>query len=659
MKPNNSFNSFLGSSSFIYIIIVLVCAVFTFGESKLAGLVLFACAALMLIHQVLDRRNRMLKMKQYFDRVAGETLEQTDGLLFNIPDPIAGVRVDGSIAWYNGPFYKAFLKNYFGKKICDIFNEVHVKDIIREGGKRHISVNFSGMQYKVFPTVLNTGDPEKAAVILYFENMTDVNKLHQLVSDSRPVVMNITIDNYDETVADADENQQLELTVSIDRVLVSWTKDNGGLIRKIERNRYVAVFSYGDFEKITQTRFGVLSDIKAINVEGIASPTLSVGVGLGGESYGECDNYARMALDMALGRGGDQAAVCDSGKFSYYGMSTKEVEKRTRVKARVIANSLKEHILSAENVIIMGHVNADIDAIGAAIGLSLAVTHLGKEARIILNSEDVAVNNVVDSINRNHYHDGLFVSRNQVRDFVSEGTLLIICDTHRSDLAEMPELLELIDHKVLIDHHRRSENFIEGCDLVYHEPAASSTCEMVTEMLMYMDGGLTLSTVDATALYAGIILDTKNFVFKTGSRTFEAAAFLRNAGVDTIRVKQYFRESAEAFKVKTDIVSMAKIDERGVCISSVYTELIPSIAAQAADEMLDIAGVNASFVVVRSDDGAYISGRSLGEINVQLIVEALGGGGHALAAAVKLRQTSVDDAVEKLKEAIDNYFEQR
>ncbi|MGN1098659.1 MAG: DHH family phosphoesterase [Clostridia bacterium] len=657
MKSNKYFNSLFKSTSFIYVIVVLVCAFYTFRESVLAGGILFASSLLMLFHQFLERRNRMHKMKQYFDKLTGETLEQNNRLMFNIPDPIAGIRVDGTFAWYNAPFHEAFLQNNFGKKLCEIFPDVHVKDIIADNGIHPVSVQYNGLDYKILPTIVNNTDPEKAAIILYFENMTDVNLLHQMAKDNRPVVMNIMIDNYDETIADAGENEQLEITASIDRILVSWVNDRGGLVRKLEKDRYITVFSHAAFEKIKENRFSVLSDIKNINVMAAAPPTLSIGVGAGGETLADCDNYARVALDMALGRGGDQAAVYDSGKFSYYGGSAKEVEKRTRVKARVMATALKEHILSAENVIIMGHRNADIDAVGAAVGLACAVSHLGKDAKILLNSEDSAVRAVVELMTRNHYHDGLFVSRSQIRDYVTSRSLLIICDTHRPSLTEMPELLDMTEHKVLLDHHRKSESFIDGCELIYHEPAASSTCEMVTEILMYMDGGLSLSTVDATALYAGIILDTKNFVFKTGARTFEAAAFLRNAGVDTIKVKQLFRESAEAYRVRANIVSAARIDERGICVSAVYAEVPQSIISQAADEMLEISGVSASFVVAGGDDGVSISGRSMGDVNVQVIMEELGGGGHAMAAAVQLRSVSVGGAADMLREAIDKYFE--
>ena len=652
---NKYLSSLAKSSAYIYVVLVLICAAFVVKENLFAGCVLFACSLIMLLHNFMERYSRMQKMKKYFDQLSGEALAQSDRLMFNIPDPIAGVKVDGSLAWYNAPFYEAFYRTDFGRKLCEIFPDVHVSDIIADKGAHPINISYGGMEYNIIPTIVNDTDPEKPALILYFENVTDVNRLRKLAMGERPVVMNIIIDNYGETIADAGENEQLEIIASIDRTLIGWGNALGGLIRKLERDRYVAVFSSSTFDRIQAENFSVTAEIKNISLVAMASPTLSIGVGLGGETIADCDSYARMALDMALGRGGDQVAVCDGGKFSYFGGSAKEIEKRTRVKARVMSTAIRGHILSSSNVIIMGHKAADVDAIGAAIGLARAANYLERDVKILLNSNDTAVRALVDTINRNHYHDGLFVGRSQVRDYITDHTLLIVCDTHRPSLTEMPELLETVKHKILLDHHRKSESFIEGCELVYHEPAASSTCEMVTEILMYMEGGLNLTTIDATALYAGIVLDTKNFVLKTGSRTFEAAAYLRNAGVDTIKVKQFFRESPESYRIRTDLVSAAITDEKGICISVSNDEVPQSLASQAADSMLDIEGVRASFVVFRDGDGIRISGRSLGEINVQLIVEQLGGGGHAMAAAAQLSRISADEAVARLREAIDIY----
>ncbi len=661
MKKKNRFKSMMRSASFVYVIMVLAlaCLLLRFDTPVPTAVALILVSALMLLHLLLERRGRIMKIERYLGLgLSEEAADSENRLPFNVPEPMAGVRVDGTLAWYNKAFSDAFTSGGFAETLEEIFPGVSVDDIIAEKGERVKEVSFGQLSYRLHPTVMRSADPDKAAVVIFAENASDVNLLKSAARDARAVVMNVKVDNYDETVADAGENEQLELSASVDRAITGWVHEAGGLVRKLEKDRYVVVLQNSAFDKIAADKFSILSAVKSITVLSASSPTLSIGVGVGGESPAECDSFARAALDMALGRGGDQAVVCDAGRFSYYGGSTKDVEKRTRVKARVMAQSLKEHILAAENVVVMGHKNADVDAVGAAIGLACAAFHLERDVKILLSGdgEDSAVRSLVDIITKNHYHDGLFVGRGQVKDYVNGRTLLIICDTHRPELVEMPELLDMAGCKAMLDHHRRSESFIEGCDVVYHEPGASSACEMVTEILMYTDGGLSLSTIDATALYAGIILDTKNFVFKTGSRTFEAAAYLRNAGVDTIKVKQLFRESPDDYRVKSDVVASAKIDDRGISHAKVFTELPAALTAQAADDMLDVEGVAASFVISRDGDGARISARSLGEVNVQLICERLGGGGHALAAAAQLKSISVNDAAKKLKAAVDEYF---
>ncbi len=659
MKKKNRFSSIMRSTSFVYVIAVLVlaCILLRFDAPLPVAAALILISALMLLHLILERRGRIMKIERYLGLgLSEEPSENENRLPFNVPEPMAGVRVDGTLVWYNKAFSDAFTSGGFAETLDEIFPSVSVDEIITDKGSRVIEASFGQLSYRLHPTVMRNADPDKAAVVIFAENASDVNLLKSAARDARSVVMNVKVDNYDETVADAGENEQLELTASIDRAITGWVHDAGGLVRKLEKDRYVVVLQSAAFDRIVADKFSILSAVKSIAVLSASAPTLSIGVGVGGESPAECDSFARAALDMALGRGGDQAVVCDAGRFSYYGGSTKDVEKRTRVKARVMAQSLKEHILAAENVVVMGHKNADVDAVGAAIGVACAAFHLERDVKILLNTENAAVRSLVDVITKNHYHDGLFVGRNQVKEYVDGGTLLIICDTHRPELTEMPDLLDIAGCKAMIDHHRRSESFIEGCEMVYHEPGASSACEMVTEILMYMDGGLSLSTIDATALYAGIILDTKNFVFKTGARTFEAAAYLRNAGVDTIRVKQFFRETPDDYRQKSDIVASAKIDDRGISHAKVFAELPAALIAQAADEMLDVEGVTASFVISRDGDGVRISARSLGDVNVQLICERLGGGGHALVAAAQIRSISVNDASKKLKNAVDDYF---
>ena len=428
----------------------------------------------------------------------------------------------------------------------------------------------------------------------------------------------------------------------------------GGLIKKLEKDKYTCVFTRKQLNTFTENKFKILQDVKTFNASTRIPPTISIGIGVGEDTLHSCDISAKKALEMALGRGGDQAVIREDGKFRYFGGNSKETEKRTRVKARIMAHNLRELMSSADNVLIMGHKNSDTDAVGAAIGIAGMANFIGKEAKILLATQDDTVHLLLKKIEENHYHDNLFMGKGGVREFLRPKTLLIVCDTHVPQYTEMPELLENVEAKVVIDHHRRSESFISGADLVYHEPFASSACEMIAEIMQYFDPKYSVSTIDAEALYAGIVMDTKNFMFKTGVRTFEAAAYLRSAGVDTLRVKRLFRESVENYKLKACIVTEAQIYRDNIAISLFPGSVPHVIIAAAADELLEITDMKASFVVARSENGKIIvSGRSLGEINVQLVLEKLGGGGHMMVAGAQVDGASVTDVGEELKKAID------
>jgi len=357
---------------------------------------------------------------------------------------------------------------------------------------------------------------------------------------------------------------------------------------------------------------------------------------------------------MALGRGGDQVVIRENGKFKYFGGNSKETEKRTKVKARIMAHNLRELMEASDNVLVMGHRDSDADAVGAAIGIASLANFAKKDAKIVLTTRDDTVSLLLKKIEENHYHDNMFIGKNGVKEFITPKTLLIICDTHIPEYTEMPELLESIKTKVVIDHHRRSESFISNADLMYHEPFASSTCEMVAEIMQYFANHYSVSTVDAEALYLGIAVDTKNFTFKTGVRTFEAAAYLRAAGVDTLHVKKLLRRTIENHKLKASIVTEAQLYRDNIAIS-LYSGVVPHLViASAADEMLEINDIKASFVVARSEsNNVMISGRSLGEINVQVVLEKLGGGGHMMVAGAQIEGVSVSDASDILKKAID------
>ena len=638
----------------VFAIILIICSAFLIKYNIWVFGVVFACSVCILFEKTIHHHNRVRKMKEYISDAASDEDElQNNEALFKSMTPIAGIRVDGTIAWYNSAFRELF-QTVSEQKISDLVPEIKVRDIYNDGGKNPFEVTIGGEIYKVRANVKRRTSPEHAAIMLYMENVTELINLRKELDDSMCVVANIMVDNYDEALDSVPEEERLDVASLLDKNIFGWMQDAGGLAKKIEKDKFLCVFTKKQLSEFAGNKFEILKTIKEFN-PGMKTPlTVSIGIGVGGSNVSKNAVSAKKALDMALGRGGDQVVVREHGKFTYYGGNSKETEKRTKVKARVMAHNLRELIEACDNVLIMGHRDSDADAIGAAIGIANMANYVKKDAKVLLITRDDTVHLLLKKIEENHYHDGMFIGKSGLKEYITAGTLLVICDTHVPEYTEMPELIEQIRTKVVIDHHRRSEKFISDADLIYHEPFASSTCEMVAEIMQYFGSNYSVSTVDAEALYCGIAVDTKNFTFKTGVRTFEAAAYLRAAGVDTLHVKKLLRRSIENYKLKACIVTEAQIYGNNIAIS-LFSGTVPHVVvAGAADEMLEITDVRASFVVARDEEGSVIiSGRSLGEVNVQLVLEKLGGGGHMMVAGAQLRQTSVADAGEMLRKAID------
>ena len=485
-----------------------------------------------------------------------------------------------------------------------------------------------------------------------------VHPLKKRFEDTRPVVATMIIDNYDELIQNTPEDSSPILVASMEKRVTEWASRVNGVFKRMARDRYLFVFDHKYLQEFITEKFSVLDSIRSINVGNKIPATMSIGIGVDGETMAQSDVFAKSALDMALGRGGDQVVIKDKQKFTYFGGSSKDVEKHTRVKTRVMAYALKQLFTQSENVVIMGHRGADLDSLGSAVGLYSAVKKMGKPVKIVLETANHACKKLVEQMERSGEFQDALITHAQAVESVTRETLLVVVDVYRADITECPVLLEQTDNVVVLDHHRKSANFIERTALTYHEPYASSTSEMVTELLQYIDEGESLSKTTAEALYSGIALDTKNFTFKTGVRTFEAAAYLRQKGVDPSAVKQLFQNNMELYRMKSDIVVSAQVYRKNIAIAINTNQCddMVSIVASAADELLGIDGITASFVLSRTGNIIHISGRSLGEINVQLILELLGGGGHSTVAGAQVEGT-IQEVKEKLKEAIDTYFE--
>lgn len=585
------------------------------------------------------------------------------GTLLNYPAPLVITDVKGNITWYNENFKKAIGEGeFFGAALETIVPELKVSKIADSEDASHINLTIGENHYEVWGNVAHYGKANKhqGLVVFYFIDKTQEFAAVKLREEEKMIECMVIIDNYDEVLKETADSEHGALLGEIEQKVNSWTALGNGVVKKYERDKYLVFFSNKNFEKIMENKFSVLDEVRLINHENKIPVTLSIGVGKDGEDVAENDKFAKLAIDMALGRGGDQVVVRDNVNFTFFGAKTREVEKRTKVKARVVAHALRELIDHSSKVIIMGHSQSDMDSVGAAIGLFKAVKSRDKEAFIVTDRPQSNAKTLLNEFIELPEYESSFVSSEQALNLFNSDALVVVLDVHRPGMVECPELLKYAKNVVLIDHHRKSEDFIENAVLVYHEPYASSTCEMITEILQYIQERQNLTKAEAEALYAGIFMDTKGFTFKAGVRTFEAASYLRRMGVDPVNVRRLFKSDIKDFIAKAEVIKNAWVYRENIAFSYLYDEC-PNMGvtiAQAANELLDISGIEASFVLAKSGNRVLISGRSLDSINVQVILEKLGGGGHITIAGAQLEDTSIEDATEILKNAIDEVLSQ-
>lgn len=577
--------------------------------------------------------------------------------VLSLPDPIVIVEKTGTIQWCNKEFNKLCENDeLLGCKLQEIFPSIRTTDFEEE---KRVAKPFSynGRDFMLIGKTTYSEYENNASelISISFADISEITKLRNRFDEKQTVVCTAVIDNYDEVLKETPNSSHGVLIGDVERCVGLWVEKGNGFYRKYERDKFIILFESAGFESLLAEKFSLLNDIKEIEQQNKIPVTLSIGVGMDSGDIKENDRLSLSALDMALGRGGDQAVVKSDEGYSFYGAKSLGVEKTTKVKARVVAKSLCALIDKASNVIIMGHKGSDFDSFGTAAGLFRAVKNRNKKVCIALdrNHNNVGVL-LKEALIRPEYNEGI-VSYDRAVSMIGLNTLLIVIDTHRPSMVEYPDILSRVKNVVLIDHHRRSEEFIENTVLTYHEPYASSASEMVTEMLQYTEDEKGLSLLEAEALYCGIYLDTKGFTFKTGARTFEAAAYLRKMGVDPVRVHKLFRNDISTYVLKSNIIGRTKIyrDNIAISVCDEVSKNLQLIVAQAADDLLNISGVEASFVLALVGSKVIISGRSLGGINVQVILEKLGGGGHSTIAGAQLENTSITIAELKLQNAID------
>ena len=588
--------------------------------------------------------------------------------LINSPFPLVILETNGNIVWKSSKFVTEFadidMDNYIDDLIIDIKDEIEKSDnkkrksVIRQIqiGKKTYTVQGEFAKSKKYE---RKKSPEYM-MILYFIDETEKVKLKQENEDKKICVGIIMIDNYEEVTQRVDAEQKTQLMAKVESTIYDWVNETNGILVKADRDTYVFVFEQKNLEKIKEEKFAILDSIKNLVRKDKIQLTLSIAISNEGDTERDVYKSASAAMDVILGRGGDQAVIRQNGKYLFFGGKVEEVEKRTKVKARIVAHALEELIKENDKIMIMGHTNPDIDAIGSALGIYRIAKTLEKEAKIVANVETPSIKDLYESI-KDQYQE-VFISSETALAQVDSGTLIIVVDTHKKTYVESPELLTKTNKIVIIDHHRRSADFIDNSILTFQEVYASSAAELVTEIIQYTQNEVELSEVEAEALYAGIMMDTKNFTFKTGVRTFEAAAYLRRCGVDIIKVKKWFQSDLESYNTISEIVRKAEIvrDSIGISIYDVQEKETSLICAKAADELLTIGNITASFVLGLMEDGKVcISGRSIGDVNVQMILEKLGGGGHITLAGAQLENVTIDEAKQELISKINEYFEEK
>ena len=651
-------NNFRDAGLVISIIALLISAaamlVFTYGASLQAFCIFAPVFCVTGGFTVAKLISVTRKNFQYFARIDSE-IDRMERVSMNyMPLAIAIVDSGSRLVWYNIDFAKRFEEEAVYGNSIEIITKLPLEKLL--GRDSYYEIKYKNNYYKVYA---DTPDEIEAkdVYMIYFADITGMRVLETEKRLSQPVVMIFVIDSYEELFGGSSESETAKVTVQIDKLLEDFISSTNGILRKYNRERFWAVVEERYVRAMIDDKVKILDKVREIQVNERISVTLSIGVGRTGKSIAESEEFAKQALDMALGRGGDQAAIKNESGFEFYGGVSKGVERHTKVRTRIIASSLIEAIEQADDVYIMGHRNSDFDAVGASVGLAGAVRRLGKNAYAVIDKQTTLSMQLYNYIYEKE-KGYLFINAPEARENFGEGSLLIVVDTHNPNIVDVPELLERAEKVVVIDHHRKMINYIDKASIFHHEPYASSASEMVTELLQYFGDAGKISSVQAEALLAGITLDTKNFTLRTGVRTFEAAAFLRKLGADTVNVKMLFNNSVECYRQKSELIASATV-YRG-CAVATANKVMPEMrvaAPQAADELLGVTDVKASFVIARtSNDEIALNCRSLGALNVQLIAESLGGGGHQTMAGVQFRDTTVENVFERLKEAIDKYY---
>ena len=645
--------------SYSLIVLVFLLVILLVAPGKGCGAIIFLLAlsaiAYIAIWYIRLSKNMSNYMVEY--SMASENTQNIFSQDLDIPYALMDKK--GIIAWRNRAFNGLVQKDRLSKKdIHAMFENITPSDIENISDKADFHGEYQGKKYRIRITRLYIEESFVYTVCLFDE--TDLVELRIQKENSKFVVGLMYMDNYDEAMESVEEVRRSLLEALIDRKINQYINGFNGIVKKLEKDKFFFIIKKGDLDSAISVRFDILEDVKTVNIGNEMSITLSIGIGYGSENLARNYELARMAMDMALGRGGDQAVVKTEDDIRYFGGKAQTVEKQTRVKARVKAHAFRELLENKDKVIIMGHKMLDMDAFGAAIGIWRIATHLNKKAYILRSDVNPSVRPMIEKFKAPEYPEDLFMSEEKALNSLTNDSLVVVVDVNRPSITEGPSLLKKAKNIVVLDHHRQSSEIITNATLSYVETFASSACEMVSEIVQYISDDIKLKTLEADAMYAGIVIDTQNFNVQTGVRTFEAAAFLKRSGADVTRVRKMFREDAADYLAKAEAIHNAEIYENYYAISecdSANTASPTLVCAQAANDLLNIKGIKASFVLTLYNDVIYISARSMDEVNVQTIMEKLGGGGHRSVAGAQIKEGSIEDAKNLVKKVLKELIE--
>ena len=641
-----------------FIVLIVFCALALVFQYYMLAIVEAVLTALFFVYYLVLRARRNKEIRSFIQSTF-ETLDVT--MKAENPFPMVLVRlVDGGIIWGNDKFstLTGFREKMYEQRLSDVVEGLPTDWLASGRSEYSQDVVVNGRRYRVHGSIARGDDRHSMMMgMMYFTDLTEMYQVRDEYIRSRPVVSIILVDNYEELTMNLSESAISTMNAEINDIITKWAEGYHGLLRKLERNRYLFVFEKRYLEEAQKGKFSVLEDIhQVVNPSGLAA-SISFGLGISGESFEESYDFAALAIEMALSRGGDQAVIKDRLNFTFYGGRAKEADRRSKVRSRVTANSLMELLGQSSQVFIMGHRNADLDAVGAAMGIACMCRKKGKKAYIVIDLEHNAAKRLIAQIQQVPEYRDVFISGPDALLMCDNRSTVVVVDTNRPDQVESKALLEACSRVCVVDHHRRAVDYIDPVVVNLHEPYASSASELVTELLQYSVEKADILPIEAMSLLAGIFLDTKSFNVRTNERTFEAAAVLKRMGADTVEVKKLLQSDFQETMSKYQIMKASRLYHQDIAIAALNTQTTRPLAAQAADELLNISGIAASFVLYPQDGQVIISARSLGDVNVQVILEPLGGGGNAATAGAQVKAESVKEVMDQLLASIDQYYE--